>query len=176
MKKVLIVALISSALSMPAFAGDEGFYAAADLQTWSLSNLGGASNPSAGYRIGAGYRFSSNVAAEVGFAKSGNGTAGGASYNVSATQVAVVGMYPINDQFDLIGKVGYSANKLEGPAIAGCTTCSKNDLMFGIGAQYNINRQFALRLQYESVGKVEASTGGSNAAGTNVSIGGIYNF
>jgi len=75
----------------------------------------------------------------------------------------------------VIGKLGASSNKLEGPAIAGCTTCSKSDLMYGVGVQYKINQNFAVRLQYESIGKVE-STATSPASATNFSIGGIYNF
>jgi len=175
MKKIFTVALVSSLISMPAFAADQGLYVSADMQTYSLTNIGTATSPSAGFRIGGGYRFTPNIAAEVGYAKSGNGTAGGQSYNVSAMQVSAVGTYPINGSFDVIGKLGASSNKLEGPAIAGCTTCSKSDLMYGVGAQYKINQNFAVRLQYESIGKVE-STATSPASATNFSFGGIYNF
>jgi OmpA-OmpF porin, OOP family len=175
MKKLLALALFSSIFASSAFAEGTGFYGAFDLQTWSLTNLGGASNPSTGYRIAGGYHFTPNWGAEIGYAESGSGDAGGLSYKVKSTQIAAVGTYPINEQFDVFAKLGYAANKLTGDAISGCNNCSKNDLMYGIGGQYNINKQIGIRLQYESLGKVEDS-GTDDSSATNVSLGVVYNF
>jgi OmpA-OmpF porin, OOP family len=175
MKRILLVFLLSLSVAAPAFAEGTGFYGALDLQTWSLTNLGGASNPSTGYRIAGGYHFTPNWGAEIGYAESGSGDAGGLSYKVNSTQIAAVGTYPINEQFDVFGKLGYAANKLTGDAISGCNNCSKNDLMYGIGGQYNINKQFGIRLQYESLGKVEDS-GSNDSSATNFSLGVAYNF
>jgi OOP family OmpA-OmpF porin len=172
MKKIFTVALVSSLISMPAFAADQGLYVSADMQTYSLTNRGTASNPSAGFRIGGGYHFTPNIAAEVGYVSSGNGTStSGSSYKVTAMQIAAVGSYPINGDFDVIGKLGVSSNEVD---FATCNTCSKSDLMYGIGAQYKINQQFGVRLQYESMGNVTSGTTAVSA--TNFSIGGIYNF
>jgi OOP family OmpA-OmpF porin len=175
MKKIIAVALFSSMFTAPAFADGSGFYGALDLNTWSLSNLGGASNPSTGYRIAGGYHFTPNWGAELGYAASGNGDAGGQSYNVESTQIAVTGTYPINEQFDVFAKLGYAMNKLKGDATAGCTNCSKDDYLYGVGGQYNFNKQVGIRLQYEDIGKLEDS-GSNDAKATNVSLGVVYNF
>jgi len=175
MKKIIAVALLSSMFTAPAFAEGTGFYGALDLNTWSLTNLGGASNPSTGYRIAGGYHFSPNWGAELGYAASGNGDAFGQNYKAESTQIAVTGTYPINEQFDLFAKLGYAANKLSGDAISGCSNCSKSDLMYGIGAQYNFNKQFGIRLQYEDIGQV-TDTGTDDSKATNVSLGVVYNF
>jgi len=175
MKKILAVAILSTAFAAPAYAEGTGFYGALDLNTWDLSNKGTASNPSTGYRIAGGYHFTPNWGAELGYAASGNGDAGGQNYKVESTQLALIGTYPINEQFDVFGKLGYAMNKLSGDATAGCSDCSKDDFMYGIGAQYNFNKQFGVRFQYEDLGKVEDS-GTNDSAATNLSLGVVFNF
>ena len=176
MKKIFAVALLSSLFVTPAFAGSAGLYVALDASTWSLSNkLAGASNPSAGYRFAAGYHFTPNWGVEMAYANSSNGTSGGQNYQAKSTQIAAVGTYPVSDQLDVFAKIGYAANKLTGDATSNCTNCSKNDLLYGIGAQYNVNKQFGVRVQYESVGKL-TSSGNNDISGTNVSLGVAYSF
>ena len=175
MKKIIAVALFSSMFTVSAFAEGTGFYGALDLNTWSLSNKGSATNPSTGWRIAGGYHFTPNWGAELGYTQSGSGDAFGLSYKAESTQIAVTGTYPINEQFDLFAKLGYAANKLKGDAITGCTNCSKNDLMYGIGGQYNFNKQVGIRLQYESLGKFTDS-GSNDTSATNISLGVVFNF
>jgi OOP family OmpA-OmpF porin len=175
MKKIIAAALLSTAFATPAFAEGTGFYGALDLNTWDLSNKGGASNPSTGYRIAGGYHFTPNWGAELGYAASGNGDAGGQNYDVESTQIAVTGTYPINEQFDIFAKLGYAMNKLKGDATSGCSNCSKDDYLYGVGAQYNFNKQFGIRLQYEDIGKV-TDTGTDDSKATNYSLGVVYNF
>ena len=178
MKKILVASLLSSLFVMPAFAAAPGGYVAADLQNWSATNTGPSGNPGMGVRIGGGYRFTPNVGVEVDYAQSGSSSAYfGTTYKVSATQLAVVGTYPINPQFDVFGKVGMSANKISlSAAGAGtCNNCSKTDVLVGVGGQYNINQQVGIRLQYESLGK--ASNSGSNdMTVSTLSLGAVYAF
>ena len=174
MKKIIAVALLSIAFAAPAFAEGTGFYGALDLNTWSLSNKpAGADNPSTGYRIAGGYHFTPNWGAELGYTESGNASYAGVDYKVKSTQIAATGTYPINEQFDVFAKLGYAANKLSTDAT--CDQCSKSDFMYGIGAQYNFNKQFGIRLQYEDIGKV-TDTGTDDPKATNVSLGVVYNF
>ena len=175
MKKILVASLLSSLFAMPAFAAAPGGYVAADLQNWSATNTAPFGNPGMGVRIGGGYRFTPNVGVEVDYAQSGSSSAiGGTTYKVSATQLAVVGTYPINSQFDVFGKVGMSANKVSLSA-GTCTNCSKTDVMFGVGGQYNINQQIGIRLQYESLGKA-SNTGTNDTTVSALSLGAVYAF
>jgi OOP family OmpA-OmpF porin len=176
LKQIIAAALLTSAFAAPVFAEGTGFYGALDLNTWSMSNTpSGASDPSTGYRIAGGYHFTPNWGAELGYAASGNGTVGGQNFKGESTQIAVTGTYPINAQFDVFGKLGYAMNKLTGDATAGCNQCSKNDYMYGIGAQYNFNKQVGIRLQYEDLGKFTDS-GSNDIKAINYSLGAVYNF
>ena len=180
MKKIIAVALFTL-FAAPAFAESTGFYGALDVNTWTLSNKGtGVENPSAGIRVAGGYHFTPNWGAEIGYTESGNGTTSiPADYKITSAQMAVTGTYPVNEQFDLFAKLGYAANKMTGAATAGCPDCSKNDFLYGFGAQFNFNKQFGVRLQYEDIGKVADSimagqTDQPKAA--NISLGVVYNF
>ncbi len=182
MKKVAI-AMLLSAISAPAFAGDSGFYGALDVQTWSLSNLStlatGASNPSTGFRIGGGYHFTQNWGVEVDYAQSGNGDTGipGVSYKADSAQAVAVGTYPINNMFDVYGKLGVAANKISASGGgATCTNCSKTSFMYGVGGQYNINNSIGIRLEYDGLGDVTNGPVGPQISATNVSLGVVYNF
>ena len=175
MKKILVASLVISLLASPAFAADSGGYVAVDLQNWSTTNNAPMGNPKMGVRIGGGYRFTPNVGVEVDYGQSGSSsTTGGMSYKVSATQLAVVGTYPINPMFDVFGKVGMSANKATTTGTT-CNSCSKTSVMFGVGGQYNINQQLGVRLQYENLGKV-TNSGSDDLSATTLSLGVVYGF
>jgi OmpA-OmpF porin, OOP family len=177
MKKIIAVALFSSMFAAPAFADGTGFYGALDLNTWNLSSkAAGQDNPSTGWRLAGGYHFTPNWGAELGYTQSGNGTINGVNYKAESTQIAAVGTYPVNEQFDLFAKLGYAMNKLTGDATTGCPNCSKNDLMYGVGGQYNFNKQVGLRLQYEDLGKMTDNPGVDNSKATNIALGLVYNF
>jgi len=175
MKKIILASLLSATFAMPAFAASTGGYVTADLQSLSTTNNNGLGDPGMGFRIGGGYRFTPNVSAEVGLAQSGSSSSvGGVSYKVAATQVAVVGTYPINSQFDVLGKLGMSANKLTLSGLT-CSNCSKTSMMYGVGAQYNVNQQMGVRLQYENLGKTTDS-GTSDVEVSALSVGVVYAF
>ena len=200
MKKVSIVALLSFAvISSAAFAATEGFYADADFGQARYSNatsgFSGASfsNPNA-ISIGGGYNFNPYVGVEADYSSVGDSSLatvrGGASatekLKTSSLQVAAVGTYPINNQFSLFGKLGLANTKIDYTATPGpntiivgttATSGSKTNLMFGLGGQYNINKQFGIRLQYQDFGKVQLAGAGSPNIGVKVySVGGVYNF
>jgi OOP family OmpA-OmpF porin len=176
LNRIIVAALLSSVFAAPAFADGTGFYGALDVNTWSLSNVNTNENePSTGFRLAGGYHFTPNWGAEFGYTESGNGVSFGQNYIVESTQFAATGTYPISEQFDVFGKLGYAMNKITGDATSGCSSCSKNDLLYGIGAQYNFNKKIGLRLQYEEIGQL-TDTGTSSPEATNYSLGAVYNF
>ena len=175
MKKILAVSLISALFAAPAMAAVPGGYVALDLQNWSTTNNAPFGNPAIGLRIGGGYRFTPNVGVQVNYGQSGaSSSVGGASYKVSALQVAAVGTYAINPMFDVFAKLGVSANKMNASGFT-CTSCSKTDLLYGIGGQYNINQQWGVRLQYEGLGKV-TNSGTNDMSASTLSLGAVYAF
>jgi opacity protein-like surface antigen len=189
MKKIIAIAALSAALSTSAFAAGNNAYVFADIGSASFSNTttGNITFPNPGsFGIGAGYQFNSNVAAELGYTAFGDSsvtvvnTGVTAKLKTSSLHAAVVGTYPFNPQFSAIGKLGVSSNKVDGSNSAGFAyNASKTSLYYAVGGQYNINQQFAIRAQYENVGKFNTTTPtmfGQDMSASTFSIGGVYNF
>ncbi len=176
MKRALISLLLPFVVVASAFAADNGAFVVLDAQSWSTTNSAPFGNPSVGLRIGGGYHFTRNVGLEVDYAKSGDTSAYlGAKFNVSSIQVAAVGTYPINDMFDVYAKLGMASNKVNHSGPGTCNSCSKTDLMYGVGGQYNVNKQVGIRLEYDQLGKA-SNTGNNDLGASTISAGVIYNF
>ena len=175
MKKLLIASLLSAMFAAPAFAAAPGPYVALDVQNWSTNNNAPFGNPGIGLRIGAGYRFTQNWGVEANYAQSGaSSSVFGASYKVSAFQLAATGTYPINDQFDVYAKLGASANKVSASGFT-CNSCSKTDFLYGVGGQYNIDHNWGVRLEYEGLGKA-TNAGTNDMSASTFSLGAVYAF
>lgn len=176
MKKSLVLAIITAAIAVPAFAADSGPFVALDAQNWSTTNNPLFGNPSMGLRVGGGYQFTRNIGIEADYAKSGDtGSYLGAKFNVSSVQVAAVGTFPINDMFDVYAKLGMASNKINLSGPGTCNSCSKTNLMYGVGGQYNINKQVGIRLEYDQLGKA-SNTGTDDLGASTLSAGVVYNF
>lgn len=175
MKKVLIASLLSSLFAASAYAAVPGGYVALDLQNWSATNTGALGNPSVGLRIGGGYRFTENWGVEANYAQSGKSSSvAGVDYKFTALQLAATGTYPINPQFDVYAKLGFSANKFDiTPSVP---SNSKTSFLFGVGGQYNINQQWGVRLEYENLGDTTNFSAGNQVSASTISIGGVYAF
>ncbi len=197
MKKIALVALLSAVIATPALADNTGkFYGAVDLGSVSFSNATGGPtgttafpNPGA-FRFAAGYNITPMFAVEAGYAMIGSSTIdsvgiGQETVKSSSLSVAGVANYAINDTFGVFGKLGFANSKVDYTCTANagfvCGTAaasgSKTALTFGLGGQYNINKQFAIRAQYEDFGKVKVGNGAGADVGLKmVSVGGVYNF
>lgn len=198
MKKITIAILLSAFAAAPVFAADQGAYIAVDLGQVSYSNAtsqfsgANAPNPNA-IILGGGYHFSQYMGVEADYSIIGDSSittvAGAASatekLKTSSFQVAAVGTFPINDMFNVFGKLGLANTKIDYsasvtnatfvPGVVTAASASKTNLMFGLGGQLNINQHFGIRLQYEDFGKFTFS----NAPDVGVklySLGGVYNF
>lgn len=198
MKKIAFVALLSACIATPALADNTGkFYGAVDLGSVSYSNANGGPtgttaypNPGA-FRFAAGYNITSMFAVEAGYAMIGNsiidsnfgaGVTAQETLKTSSLQVAGLANYAINDTFGVFGKLGFANTKVDATltsnvGVNAALSGSKTALLLGLGAQYNINKQFAIRAQYEDFGKVKVGAGANSDVGIKmVSIGGAYNF
>jgi len=199
-KKITIAILLSAFAAAPVFAADQGAYIAVDLGQVSYSNAtsqfsgANAPNPNA-IILGGGYHFSQYMGVEADYSIIGDSSittvAGAASatekLKTSSFQVAAVGTFPINNQFSLFGKLGLANTKIDytltpgpGTIIVGgvtATSGSKTNLMFALGAQFNINQHWGIRAQYQDFGKVQLDAVGAPNIGVKLySLGGVYNF
>ncbi|MES2130057.1 MAG: porin family protein [Pseudomonadota bacterium] len=163
--KKLILALIASAAAMSA-AHAEGPYIGVGIASADHSySIAGATNGSGdGYKASGklfgGFDLDKTWGVEAGytdFRKTGyNYTIGTVPGHVDSDghsfYVAGKGTVPLNEQFSLFGKLGVSQNKT---SLSGSinTSDSKTEMYGALGAQFNLNKQVALTLEYERYGK-----------------------
>jgi OOP family OmpA-OmpF porin len=109
------------------------------------------------FKIFGGYRFNRNLAGEVFWGEWGEITvrsgAATATGEIRTIGVSAVGILPLNQQFELFGKVGFGNTKQKvsgsapGVAISGRQTGT--EILYGFGAAYNVNRNLGLRAEWE---------------------------
>lgn len=151
MKKILM-ALLSVASIAPVFAGS----------TYIDGNFGAFSAPSTyystsfGFNANVGYQFNPYFGLEGGFTYSPLSVANSTfSNNVNANyysvDVAAKGLLPLSREFSLYGKAGLSENWYSTTISAGGLSASGTGdsagAIFGLGAQFNISRNWSLHLE-----------------------------
>lgn len=170
-----------------------------DNNDYSLATPGIAESQSrskTAYKLYAGYELSKSVAIEAGYADLGEpkynystaGLSGSATADQSALFVAAKGTVALNDRFGVFGKLGITRNKTEVTAATDNAAVNaalgwpvsdsktKTRVLFGIGAEYSLNKNVSLRAEYENFGKF----GDSNTTGVTktqlFSLGVAYKF
>lgn len=130
-----ILGAAAMALSTGAFAQmmTPSFYAGVE-----LGSSDSGSNSDIATRVFGGFRFHPNIAAEIGY---------GFLYDkgadeVSALEVAAVGMYEVAPQITLLGKLGFANIERD----SGTGSEDSTELLFGVGAQYDVTRNLGARL------------------------------
>jgi opacity protein-like surface antigen len=142
MKKWLIALLGSAALATSAGAlaqkqqAGTGFYIGGDVGNADFGN-----DDDTSIKILGGYQINRNFAAEVGYSQLFD--KGGAE--VTAFELVGVGMYPLGNQFSLLGKLGLARINVDTAA----GSRDKTELTFGVGVQYDLNPKFGLRGQWQ---------------------------
>ena len=141
------------------------------------------------WKVFTGFNFTQNWAIEGGYADLGTakykysgtgiltGLSGAAKDKETSWFLEGKGTVPLNDQFNLFGKVGVTWNKLELTgstnnalvnALAGLPwerSKTTSGVVYGVGGEYNLNKQVAFRLEYEDFGKF-GGTGNSTGRTT----------
>jgi OOP family OmpA-OmpF porin len=200
MKKILF-ALIASATALggmtsaSAATNDPGTaYVGAGLvgSRYSFDVPGATSNDDhsgnkASGKLYAGYNFDKTFAIEGGYTNFGSqsynysvgGTAGRLESDSHSFYVAGKGTMPVNDQFNVFGKLGVSRNHGSIDATGAAATAglggsgNKTALYASIGGEYALNKNVSLSLEYEHYGKNDIDQGRKTGA---ITAGLRYNF
>lgn len=134
-----------------------------------------------GIKIFGGMTINPNLAAELGYVDFGklNVSAAGTYFGTPvalsgdvkahALVISAVGTVPVANQFSLLGRIGIAHSTVDvsvsasgsGGSASDSVSGSNDDLMFGFGAQLDINKQVALRAEWERYKNV----GDSNTTG-----------
>ncbi len=174
MKKLAALLLFFAASVTPAFAAHEGPYIAVDLGSASLSGadfggpFGNLLFPNPGtFQLSGGMRVSPNLAVEGGLVFVGDSTiissAGSETLQTSALYIAGVGILPLSEQAELYGKLGFSSVSVNyNSNFVAPATGSQANLMWGLGAQFNMSRAFGIHVQYQNFGTVDFPFGTFN--------------
>lgn len=116
-----------------------------------------------------GYRFNRNFAAEATYINFGEYTAsvtfGGSTATVNADAtgwgLAVLGIYPLNNNFELFGKLGFMRGESEADVTIGGSSFQVGDkgteLHYGVGGIYNFSRNLGVRVEWENVNDADLS-------------------
>jgi OOP family OmpA-OmpF porin len=175
--KIFALALLS-ALTAPVFA--ENMYASLALGSAFDDDLSGFAQTSTGmsYSLMFGYKINKNFAAEIGYtsllstASVANTVA--TTETANGYEVAGVGTYPINEQISAFGRLGYTSlnqNYVLNTAVGSIESLS--GFVYGLGAQYDINKIIGLRVGY-NIYNTQGSRGSSIISNTNISA--LYAF
>ena len=129
-----------------------------------------------GYNATFGFRFNRYFAAELGLAQFGSveSTAKGEldfgggfvptslklSFSAGGPMISAVGFLPLNDKFELFARVGYLFTSSERELTSnvdgqsggfGSAKGDSQDLVLGVGAAFNFNQVYSVRLEYQKL-------------------------
>ncbi|MBP1205680.1 OOP family OmpA-OmpF porin [Duganella sp. 1411] len=180
MKKILF-ALVASATALSAtsaFADDAGtgYIGAGVVGSRYEYNAPGAvsSDNHSGYKAGGkvygGYNIDQTWAVEAGYTDFGkksynytaNGLPGGIHTDAHSYYLAGKGTWPVNQQIALFGKLGVARNTNKVSTSGISSVGGDNDktaLYASVGAEYAINKNVKVSLEYENYGKNDIDTG-----------------
>jgi OOP family OmpA-OmpF porin len=159
MKKIAAIAWLSTAISLPAFAADQGFYVGVDAGSANVTaptsfsgQVGKTTDTSLGILVG--YHLDKNWGIEAQYLTAGEiDTVSGANFaNVKSDvySLDLVLTAPVADQFSLYGKAGGAYDKADlSSASANYSARTRNMLTFGLGGQYDVSANVGIRLGWD---------------------------
>jgi opacity protein-like surface antigen len=101
-----------------------------------------------GFKVFGGYQFTRNIAAELGYGMMFDKS----DVEVTALELVAVGMFPIANQFSLIGKLGLANVEVDSPG----GSEDKTEITWGIGVQFDVSRNLGVRALWQRYETEEA--------------------
>ena len=135
------------------------------------------------FRVLGGYQFNKYLGAELGYADLGKATISGAGLSASveakAWDLVGVGRLPLADRFSLFGKLGmYRADSdlSSNTPLIPASSDTNSDITYGVGAQYDFNKNLGVRAEWQQYKKVGSDSTGGEGDVDVMSIGVVYRF
>ncbi len=94
-----------------------------------------------GFKILGGYQFHRNIAAEIGYGMMFDKS----DVEVTALEFVAVGLFPIANQFSLLGKLGLANVEVDARGLSD----DKTELTWGIGVQFDVSRNLGVRALWQ---------------------------
>jgi OmpA-OmpF porin, OOP family len=105
-----------------------------------------------GFKLYTGGRFSRYVGIELGYVNLGDADRNGGEIKAQGANLSLVGNIPLGDSFNIFGKVGGIYAWTKTSTLVPRVPAGKEDglgLSYGLGMQYDINRSFAVRADWD---------------------------
>ena len=177
MRKIAIIVLLPAFIASPAVAAD--FYAGVNMGIVNFGYTNITNNGQTGFGVLGGYTVNRNFAVEVEYDSLGefDDSSLGNTVKGSSLGFSGVGVWPLNDQFSLFGKLGLASTTLKSSPLPGYSGGTYTDistgLTAGIGGQLSIRSAAAIRFGYDNYPIVYA--GASSSVGI-LYLGGVFKF
>lgn len=161
----LLLALTALAFGLPANA--QSSWTGADRPHFYAGGTAGFNDDEeVGWRVLGGYQINRNFAAEIGYHRLGDMTAGGFNFNPRAWEVLGLAGIPVGP-VSVYGKLGlFRGTKTPGS--------DNTDLTYGAGVQYELARNIALRGEWQRYNGL--NSGGGDHDADVMSVGAIFRF
>lgn len=162
-KKLISAAILATLASSAMAATPNTFYAGLDGGSTKIDGLGDRESS-----VGAfvGYNFHTFFAAELGVRRLGSWDVIGTSLDINQYSASVIGTYPLQNNFNVFGRLGY--NKIDGDVSYQGYTAEASDsgAVYGVGVGYAFTPTIS--------GRIEFQKPASNAS--NISAGVVFAF
>jgi OOP family OmpA-OmpF porin len=182
MMRIFVVFLISSVCCVtPAQAGnyflgiDAGVSKLKEFCKGSTTGFSCKDNAAA-VALNGGYQFNDRFGVELAYADYGQVKTSGLLFGstldiaekISGFRVSGTATYPLTNAFTINGKLGFSSVEVNASTTVTpgtpipSYTASSTSLAYGLGIQYALSKAFAVRAQYENLGKTGDQTLGTD--------------
>lgn len=116
-----------------------------------------------GWKAFLGYRFGRHFAVEGSYGQWGeiSATNGVATVTgeIETLSASAVGILPLGSRFELFGKIGISSTdqkfRATGPGVAFAASNDGSEALFGVGATFNVTKNFGIRGEWERLNDSE---------------------
>jgi len=139
-----------------------------------------------GFKLYAGYQFSNHWATELEYVNLGkfsyDESDWHSSVHTSGLGMSMVGKLPLSEQFALLGKLGAFAKaaKVESYDASGSYSATEKTIrlspLLGVGAEYQLTPNIALRAEYEYFGSTRMSEDNTKLSNDLLSMSVRYSF
>lgn len=152
--------ILIAVLTLGSAAQAQEFYAGGGLGFTQIEDEEagvGFDDTAIGWRIFGGYKFSPNFALELGYVDSGTaedtlqGVFGGTNLEVDFTAWTVTGLgiLPLNESWDLFGKLGYFDGEFEASSLGLSAADDESGFTLGAGARFKLSENLAIRGDFD---------------------------
>jgi OOP family OmpA-OmpF porin len=105
------------------------------------------------WKLSTGGYFHPNAGVELSYLNAGKAHRLGGTTKAQGVNLSLIGRAPLNEQFDLFGKVGTTYGRTRTSGFSGLGVNTGKDsgfgLSYGLGARWNFNQQWAAVVEWE---------------------------